>query len=158
MAVVCAIARVPTDEAALDTLQNSGRHGRHHGEANMNDDSATRVRRPWGWYDSLDRGECFRIRRIMINPGELISPKIDDHRTGRWIVVQGTARVTVGERTVTLKDDESVLIPHGERYGLENVGPNPLDIIEVQVGSRLQENDAVWSEDGHDGGSKDSVR
>lgn len=109
----------------------------------MNDDSPTRVHRPWGWYDSVEGGECFRIRRIMVNPGGLLGTRVDDHRTGRWIVVQGTAKVTVGERTVTLKDDESVLIPHGERHGVENVGPSPLEIIEVQVGSHIREDEEI---------------
>lgn len=113
----------------------------------MNDDSPTRVHQPWGWYDSVDRGECFQIRRIVVNPGEFFSPRIDKHCTGRWIVVQGMAKVTVGERTVTLKDDESVLIPYGERHGLENVGRNPLEIIEVQVGPYLAEDDIVRLED-----------
>lgn len=125
----------------------------------MNDDFPTRVLRPWGWYDSVDRGECFQITRIMVNPGELLSPRVNKHRTGRWIIVRGMAKVTVGERTVTLKDDESVVIPYGERHWVENIGRNHLDIIEVQVGSRLQEEDDVaWSEDGHDGGWKNRER
>ncbi|OPX98383.1 MAG: Mannose-1-phosphate guanylyltransferase 1 [Syntrophorhabdus sp. PtaB.Bin047] len=85
----------------------------------------------------------------MVNPGELLSPQTNDHHTGRWIVVRGMAKVTVGERTVTLKDDESVLIPRGERHGLENVGGNPLEMIEVQVGSHIWEEDVVWSGNGY---------
>ncbi len=115
----------------------------------MNDDSPTRVHRSWGWYDSLDRGEYFRIRRIVVNPRGLLSPRTNNHRTRRWIVVQGTAKVRVGERTMTLQDDESVLIPHRERYGLANVGPNPLEIIEIQVGWHPREDDVAWLEDGY---------
>jgi len=86
--------------------------------------------------------------RIMVNPGEVLNPRIDNHRTGRWIVVQGTAKVTVGEKSVMLTEDQSVLIPYGQKYRLENVGQNPLEIIEVQVGSHLREDDIVWLEDG----------
>ena len=83
----------------------------------------------------------------MVNPGELLNPRVNKHLTGRWIIVQGMAKVTVGERTVTLKDDESVIIPYGERHELENVGRNPLEIIEVQVGRYLAEDDTVRFED-----------
>jgi len=134
-------------KALLDPPRDSGRYARRQIEADMNDDFPTRVHRPWGWYDSVDRGECFQIRRIMVNPGELLNPRVNKHLTGRWIIVQGMAKVTVGERTVTLKDDESVIIPYGERHELENVGRNPLEIIEVQVGRYLAEDDTVRFED-----------
>jgi len=143
MAVAYAVIMAPAHKALRDTPRDQERYARRQIEANMNDDSSTRVHRPWGWYDSVDRGECFQIRRIVVNPGGLLGTRIDDHCTGRWIVVQGTAKVTVGGRTVTLKDDESVLIPYGERHRVENVGPSHLEIIEVQVGSHIRGDDEI---------------
>jgi len=84
----------------------------------------------------------------MVDPGELLKPRTNKYYAGRWIIVQGTAKVTVGEKTMTLKDDESVLITHGERHGLENVGQNPLEMIEVQIGRHLRESDVGWFEEG----------
>lgn len=113
----------------------------------MNDDPLTRVQRPWGWYDSLDRGECFQVKRIAVKLGEILSLQLHNHRTEHWVIVKGRARVTLGEETTILTEDQSILIPCGEKHGVENTGRGLLEIIEVQVGSYLAEDDIIQFED-----------
>ena len=109
--------------------------------------SHRKVHRPWGWYDSVDAGARFQVKRIMVNPGASLSLQMHHHRAEHWIVVQGTAEVTCGERKVILTENQSTYIPLGETHRLANPGKLPLEIIEVQSGSYLGEDDIVRFED-----------
>lgn len=106
-----------------------------------------KVNRPWGWYDSLDEGERFKVKRIQVNSGASLSLQMHHHRAEHWIVVKGIAEVTNGEKTIRLKENESTYIPRGEKHRLSNPGKEPLEIIEVQSGSYLGEDDIVRFED-----------
>jgi mannose-1-phosphate guanylyltransferase/mannose-6-phosphate isomerase len=106
-----------------------------------------KVHRPWGWYDSIDAGPRFQVKRIMVNPGASLSLQMHHHRAEHWIVVQGTAEVTCGARKVILTENQSTYIPLGETHRLANPGKLPLEIIEVQSGSYLGEDDIVRFED-----------
>jgi len=106
-----------------------------------------KVHRPWGWYDSVDAGPRFQVKRIMVNPGATLSLQMHHHRAEHWIVVQGTAEVTCGDRKMILTENQSTYIPLGETHRLANPGRLPLEIIEVQSGSYLGEDDIVRFED-----------
>jgi mannose-1-phosphate guanylyltransferase / mannose-6-phosphate isomerase len=106
-----------------------------------------KVHRPWGWYDSIDAGGRFQVKRIMVNPGASLSLQMHHHRAEHWIVVSGTAEVTTGEKKVLLTENQSTYIPLGETHRLANPGMLPLEIIEVQSGSYLGEDDIVRFED-----------
>ena len=106
-----------------------------------------RVYRPWGYYEGLDNGERFQVKRIMVKPGSKLSLQMHHHRAEHWVVVSGTAKVTRGEETMLLSENESTYIPLGTRHRLENVGKVPLHLIEVQSGSYLGEDDIVRIED-----------
>ena len=106
-----------------------------------------KVYRPWGWYDSIDAGERFQVKRIVVNPGAKLSLQMHHHRAEHWIVVRGTAEVTSGDRTFLLAENESTYIPLGHTHRLANPGKVPLEIIEVQSGSYLGEDDIVRFED-----------
>jgi mannose-1-phosphate guanylyltransferase / mannose-6-phosphate isomerase len=105
------------------------------------------VHRPWGWYDSIDAGDRFQVKRIMVKPGASLSLQMHHHRAEHWIVVRGTAEVTCGERKILLSENQSTYIPLGETHRLANPGKVPLEIIEVQSGSYLGEDDIVRFED-----------
>jgi len=106
-----------------------------------------RVYRPWGYYEGLDNGERFQVKRIMVKPGSKLSLQMHHHRAEHWVVVSGTAKVVRGEETMLLSENESTYIPLGTRHRLENVGKVPLHLIEVQSGSYLGEDDIVRFED-----------
>ena len=108
-----------------------------------------KVHRPWGSYDSLERGERFQVKRITVNPGAALSLQMHYHRAEHWIVVRGTARVTRGEETFLLAENESTHIPQGTRHRLENPGKLPLELIEVQSGAYLGEDDIVRFDDAY---------
>lgn len=110
-------------------------------------DSHLKVHRPWGWYQSVDVGENFQVKRICVNPGARLSLQYHHHRAEHWIVVSGTARVTRGDDTFDLSTNESTYIPIGEKHRLENLGQEPLHLIEVQLGDYLGEDDIVRIED-----------
>jgi mannose-1-phosphate guanylyltransferase len=101
------------------------------------------VFRPWGSYDSIDNGERFQVKRITVKPGEKLSVQMHHHRAEHWIVVSGTAKVTNGENTLLLSENQSTYIPIGVVHALENPGRIPLELIEVQSGSYLGEDDIV---------------
>jgi mannose-1-phosphate guanylyltransferase len=101
------------------------------------------VFRPWGSYDSIDNGERFKVKRITVKPGEKLSVQMHHHRAEHWVVVSGTANVTIGEETQMLTENESVYIPIGAVHALENPGKIPLELIEVQSGAYLGEDDIV---------------
>jgi mannose-1-phosphate guanylyltransferase/mannose-6-phosphate isomerase len=105
------------------------------------------VLRPWGCYQGVDRGERFQVKRLVVKPGAKLSLQLHNKRAEHWVVVQGTARVTRGEETFTLHEDESTYIPIGTRHQLENIGDGPLELVEVQTGSYLGEDDIVRFED-----------
>jgi mannose-1-phosphate guanylyltransferase/mannose-6-phosphate isomerase len=106
-----------------------------------------KVYRPWGAYDSIDSGERFQVKRITVKPGGTLSLQMHHHRAEHWIVVSGTARVTRGDETVLLTENQSTYIPLGVVHRLENPGKLPLELIEVQSGSYLGEDDIVRFED-----------
>jgi len=106
-----------------------------------------KVHRPWGWYDSIDLGDRFQVKRIMVKPGASLSLQMHHHRAEHWIVVSGTAEVTNGEQTLMLTENQSTYIPLGTVHRLANPGRVPLEIIEVQSGSYLGEDDIVRYED-----------
>jgi mannose-1-phosphate guanylyltransferase/mannose-6-phosphate isomerase len=106
-----------------------------------------RVYRPWGWYETVALGDRFQVKRIQVSPGEKLSLQLHHHRAEHWIVVQGTAKVTCGEKIFQLEENESTFIPLGAKHRLENPGATPLEIIEVQSGSYLGEDDIVRFED-----------
>jgi mannose-1-phosphate guanylyltransferase/mannose-6-phosphate isomerase len=131
-------ARSQEVKAIVQTLQRQRReeHALHR-----------KVHRPWGWYDSIDMGERFQVKRIGVKPGAALSLQMHHHRAEHWIVVRGTAEVTCGERTILLTENQSTYIPLGERHRLANPGKVWLEIIEVQSGSYLGEDDIVRFED-----------
>ncbi|WP_374590566.1 mannose-1-phosphate guanylyltransferase/mannose-6-phosphate isomerase [Aquabacterium sp.] len=106
-----------------------------------------RVHRPWGWYDSIDAGPRFQVKRIMVKPKATLSLQMHHHRAEHWIVVSGTAEVTCGDKVTLLGENQSTYIPLGETHRLANPGTIPLEIIEVQSGSYLGEDDIVRFED-----------
>ena len=105
------------------------------------------VFRPWGWYEGIDEGERFQVKRIMVKPGEKLSLQMHHHRAEHWIVVSGTARVTRGEEIELLSENQSTYIPLGTKHRLENPGKVELHMIEVQSGIYLGEDDIVRFED-----------
>ena len=111
--------------------------------------SHRKVHRPWGWYDSIDQGERFQVKRIVVNPGDTLSLQMHHHRAEHWIVVSGTAQVTNGDKVMLLGENESTFIPLGHVHRLSNPGKVPLEIIEVQSGSYLGEDDIVRFEDSY---------
>jgi len=108
-----------------------------------------KVHRPWGSYDGIESGERFQVKRIVVDPGASLSLQMHYHRAEHWIVVRGTARVTRGDETYLLTENESTYIPPGTRHRLENPGKLPLELIEVQSGSYLGEDDIVRLEDAY---------
>ncbi|WP_244106608.1 mannose-1-phosphate guanylyltransferase/mannose-6-phosphate isomerase [Paraburkholderia phenazinium] len=115
----------------------------HHAEAQDH----RKVHRPWGHYDSIDRGERFQVKRIVVDPGKQLSLQMHYHRAEHWIVVRGTAKVTSGDRTFLLTENESTYIAVGMVHRLENPGKTPLEMIEVQSGHYLGEDDIVRFDD-----------
>jgi len=106
-----------------------------------------RVARPWGWYDSIDIGERFQVKRIAVKPGASLSLQMHHHRAEHWIVVKGTAKVTNGDEVFLLEENQSTYIPLGVKHRLENPGNSDLEMIEVQSGGYLGEDDIVRFED-----------
>jgi mannose-1-phosphate guanylyltransferase / mannose-6-phosphate isomerase len=106
-----------------------------------------KVTRPWGWYDSVDEGERFKVKRIQVKPGASLSLQMHHHRAEHWIVVRGTAEITNGDKVFTLTENQSTYIPQGQTHRLSNPAKTTLEIIEVQSGSYLGEDDIVRFED-----------
>ncbi len=118
----------------VEQIKADGRHEHHiHRE----------VYRPWGKYDSIDAGDRYQVKRITVKPGEGLSVQMHHHRAEHWVVVAGTAKVTINDDTKLLAENESVYIPLGATHCLENPGKIPLDLIEVRSGSYLDEDDVV---------------
>lgn len=110
-------------------------------------DTLPRDYRPWGWYESLVVGERFQVKRIVVNPGAALSLQSHHHRSEHWIVVAGTARVTIDDDVKIISENESVYIPLGAVHRMENPGKVPLTLIEVQTGAYLGEDDIIRYED-----------
>jgi mannose-1-phosphate guanylyltransferase/mannose-6-phosphate isomerase len=107
-----------------------------------------RVHRPWGWYDGIDAGPRFQVKRIMVKPSASLSLQLHHHRAEHWVVVSGTAEVTNGEQVILLTENQSTYIPVGQVHRLANPSKTiPLEIIEIQSGSYLGEDDIVRFED-----------
>lgn len=126
--------RVQDVKKAVESLQQAGRE-----EAVFH----KRVHRPWGWYEGLARGERFQVKRIMVRPGAALSRQLHHHRAEHWVVVKGTARVLSDSEEILLGEDQSTYIPIGSEHRLENPGLIPLEVIEVQTGSYLGEDDII---------------
>jgi mannose-1-phosphate guanylyltransferase/mannose-1-phosphate guanylyltransferase/mannose-6-phosphate isomerase len=107
----------------------------------------TKVFRPWGWYEGIDEGERFQVKRIMVKPGEKLSLQMHHHRAEHWVVVSGTAKVICDDEEKLVTENQSTFIPLGGRHRLENPGKLPLHLIEVQSGPYLGEDDIVRFED-----------
>ncbi len=108
-----------------------------------------KVHRPWGWYDSIDDGHRFKVKRILVKPKASLSLQKHHHRAEHWIVVKGTAEITNGNKVVLLTENQSTYIPLGEMHRMSNPGTIPLEIIEVQSGSYLEEDDIVRFDDNY---------
>ena len=130
--------RVQDVKTVVAALKAEGRH-----ETSLHRE----VFRPWGSYDSIDSGDRFQVKRLVVKPGASMSLQLHHHRAEHWIVVSGTARITRGEETFLLGENESTFIPMGTRHRIENPGKVTLHIIEVQSGSYLGEDDIVRFED-----------
>jgi mannose-1-phosphate guanylyltransferase/mannose-6-phosphate isomerase len=113
------------------------------------------VHRPWGTYEPIDSGDRFQVKRITVKPGASLSLQMHHHRAEHWIVVRGTARVTRGDEVFLLAENQSTYIPLGVSHRLENPGVIPLELIEVQSGAYLGEDDIVRFEDRYRRDSKD---
>ena len=106
-----------------------------------------RVCRPWGCYQGIDHSDRFQVKRITVNPGAVLSLQMHHHRAEHWVIVNGTAKVTKGDEVFVLSENESTYIPLGTKHRLENIGKIPLELIEVQTGSYLGEDDIVRFDD-----------
>jgi mannose-1-phosphate guanylyltransferase/mannose-6-phosphate isomerase len=125
-------------KAVTQFLKREQRHEfRHH----------QRMHRPWGDFESIDSGERYQVKRLTVSPGASLSLQMHHHRAEHWIVVSGTARVTCDDRVILLSENQSTYIPVGARHRLENPGKIPLEMIEVQSGSYLGEDDILRFED-----------
>ncbi|MEY8197772.1 MAG: mannose-1-phosphate guanylyltransferase/mannose-6-phosphate isomerase [Colwellia sp.] len=122
----------------VSQIKESGRNEHH---------QHRQVYRPWGKYDSIDNGKRYQVKCITVNPGAKLSVQMHHHRAEHWVVVSGTAKVTNGEKTYLVTENESTYIPIGQVHALENPGVIPLEMIEVQSGSYLGEDDIVRFED-----------
>jgi len=118
-------------------------------ESRPHADNHRKVHRPWGYYDSIDNGSRFQVKRIVVKPGASLSLQMHHHRAEHWIVVSGTAKVTRGEEIIMLSENQSTYIPLGTVHRLENPGVIDLEMIEVQSGSYLGEDDIVRLEDNY---------
>ena len=113
-------------------------------------DDNRKVYRPWGYFDSIDYGEGFQVKRLFINPGAKLSLQKHQKRAEHWVVVKGIALVTCGEKKYKLTENQSTYIPKGEIHRLENCEKNPLEIIEIQTGNYLGEDDIIRLEDDYE--------
>ena len=109
-----------------------------------------KINRPWGSFETVDHGDRFQVKRLTINPGEALSLQMHHHRAEHWVVVKGTAKVTRGDEVFLLTENQSTYVPVGVSHRLENPGTLPLEVVEVQTGSYLEEDDIVRFEDRYD--------
>jgi mannose-1-phosphate guanylyltransferase/mannose-6-phosphate isomerase len=135
------VAHRDQSENIKQAVESLARQGRSHVKLHR------KVHRPWGHYDSISEGERFKVKRIQVNPGASISLQMHHHRAEHWIVVCGTARIVRGDEEFLLSENQSTYIPLGVTHRLENPGTIPLEIVEVQSGSYLGEDDIVRFQD-----------
>ena len=109
--------------------------------------SHRKVNRPWGYYDSIEVGNGFQVKKISVNPNAKISLQKHKYRSEHWVVILGIAKITCGEKVFILEKNQSTYIPKGEIHRLENCGDSPLEIIEIQTGEYLGEDDIIRFED-----------
>ncbi|WP_409518732.1 mannose-1-phosphate guanylyltransferase/mannose-6-phosphate isomerase [Paraburkholderia sp. LEh10] len=145
---------VETDDAVLVADRShvqdvKGLVSRIRKEKSPEADNHRKVHRPWGFYDSIDHGDRFQVKRIVVSPGACLSLQMHHHRAEHWVVVSGTALVTRGEEQFLLTENQSTYIPLGVKHRLENPGHMPLQIIEVQSGAYLGEDDIVRFDDNY---------
>ncbi|WP_295849342.1 mannose-1-phosphate guanylyltransferase/mannose-6-phosphate isomerase [uncultured Xylophilus sp.] len=138
--LVAAKDRVQDVKKVVDRLSADGRS-----EAVVH----RKVYRPWGTYDAIDRAERYQVKRITVRPGQKLSVQMHHHRSEHWIVVSGTAKVRLGDQDILLTENQSTYIPVGVVHSLENPGRIPLELIEVQSGSYLEEDDIVRFDDAY---------
>jgi len=136
--LVAPIERSQEVKALVDDLEAEGIPEAH---------TPARVSKPWGWFQTVDLGDRFRVKRIVILPGRMISQQYHHHRAEHWVVVSGTAEVTVDGHIRILHENESIDIPIGAEHRLANPGHVPLHIVEVQTGTYLEEDDIVRTKD-----------
>jgi mannose-1-phosphate guanylyltransferase/mannose-6-phosphate isomerase len=134
-------------EAVRDIVERLKGNGRAHVLQH------NRVYRPWGWYQSLNRGERYQVKCIMVKPGGRLSLQSHHHRSEHWVVVKGTLEVTKDETMELLSENESTFIPVGKKHRLANPGRIPALLIEVQSGAYLDEDDIVRFDDMYGRGS-----
>ena len=143
---------IETDDAVLVASKDEAQKvkdivGRLHAAKRTEHVSHRRVYRPWGYYESIDAGDRFQVKRLMVKPGAALSLQMHHHRAEHWVVVSGTAKVTRGDEVKLLAENESTYIPIGVKHRLENPGKVELHLIEVQSGGYLGEDDIVRFED-----------
>jgi mannose-1-phosphate guanylyltransferase/mannose-1-phosphate guanylyltransferase/mannose-6-phosphate isomerase len=143
---------VDTDDAVLIANKDDVQHVKKIVEKLKQDGRSEAVQhrlvyRPWGSYDCIDRGSRYQVKRITVNPGARLSVQMHHHRAEHWVVVSGTARVKNGENETLLTENESIYIPVGNVHALENPGKIPLELIEVQSGAYLGEDDIIRFDD-----------
>ena len=146
------LAIIETADAVLVADKSNSQHVKNIvaqlGRTGRNEQTLHRkVHRPWGWYDTLDAGERFKVKRICVKPGASLSLQKHQHRAEHWIVIKGTAQVTSGDKSSTLLENQSTYIPQGQAHRLANAGSVDLEIIEVQTGQYLDEDDIVRLQD-----------
>lgn len=146
------ISVIATDDAVLVMPSDRSQDVKHlvaalKAEGRVEADEHRKIHRPWGTYETVCRGERFHVKKIVVEPGAKLSLQKHHHRSEHWVVVRGTAEVTLGERLLTVHENQSVYIPLGEVHRLANPGRIPLELIEVQTGSYLGEDDIVRLED-----------
>lgn len=132
--------RVQEVKRVVNTIRNDGRH------EHMNH---REVYRPWGIYDSIDQGERYQVKRITVKPGAKLSLQMHHHRAEHWVVVKGTAQVRIEDKDFLITENESTFIPVGRLHSLKNPGKIPLELIEVQSGTYLGEDDIIRYEDNY---------
>ncbi len=125
----------------VEKIKKSGR---------LESDQHRKIFRPWGYYDSIDRGEGFQVKRILVNPGQKLSLQKHNHRSEHWVVVKGKAQVTCGEKTFQLIENQSTYVSLGKVHRLENIEDTSLEIIEIQTGSYLGEDDIIRIDDDYE--------
>jgi mannose-1-phosphate guanylyltransferase/mannose-6-phosphate isomerase len=135
------------DKAHLQKIKDVVAHIKATGRTET--DVHRKIYRPWGWYDCIDDGNRFQVKRIMVNPGASLSLQLHHHRAEHWVVVRGTARVTRGEEVFFVSENQSTFIPLGTMHRLENPGKLTLEMIEVQSGAYLNEDDIVRFQDNY---------
>ncbi|TAN60911.1 MAG: cupin domain-containing protein, partial [Magnetospirillum sp.] len=132
-------------KAVVDALKREGRPEATQG---------TRGWRPWGWFQTVEQGDRFKVKHIHVDPGAKLSLQKHWHRSEHWVVVKGTAVVTCGDNSFVLRENESTFIPTGTPHRLENPGKVPLRLIEVQSGEYVGEDDIVRLEDAYGRGAE----